>query len=88
MSRADLTKSIHALKGNWRISQSPSTNFIVVTQDYFKQDNACIFASEIVEPEVKQLLRNTLDLIVYDTQNPAKLQPSPGNANEFIKEAA
>jgi hypothetical protein len=61
LSRAELTKSIHALKGKWSISLSENTNFIVVSPEFFKQDNTSIFESEVVEPELKELLRKTLD---------------------------
>jgi hypothetical protein len=73
-SRTELTKSIHALKGSWRISQSASTHFVVVSPDFFKQDNTSFENSEVVEPEIKELLRATLESAIYDTQNPGKLQ--------------
>ena len=59
--RQELSKTIHSLKGTWRISQSASTNFIIVSADFFKQDNSNILASEVIEHQLKELLQQTLN---------------------------
>lgn len=61
ISCKDLSKSINQLRGSWRISTSSSTNFVIVLPEFFTKDNASILAAEIVEPEMKELLKATLD---------------------------
>jgi len=52
-----------------------------VSADFFKQENKSFTSSLVVEDQIKEMLRQTLDFVIYGTKPPAKVQNSQRNLN-------